>query len=306
MIYLLIAFIVFISIAYGLVYWAYRAETDRSAYVGLFLVYGFPGILLTVAGLAYTFNGHSRGPVLLAIGLGLTLPLLKGFRVFLSRFTPIDPASRTDMSGLCVFLGILGFLIISAIEAPEPDAVQGSVSAGELVAQMLAFVALAYTVVGLGFRRTFAQATTRLGVRKPTVKVVLIGFGFVLVAFFVSSFASVFTALFQPDVSDQIQRGLEEMTTDVQSPAGAALLGLSAGVGEELLFRGALQPRFGIILTSLCFALIHTNYGVSFITLGVFGLGMVFGWMRIRYGTVAPMITHAIFNLIAVLLQSAT
>src|SRR2546425_13102461 len=35
---------------------------------------------------------------------------------------------------------------------------------------------------------------------------------------------------------------------------GAALVSLAAGVGEEILFRGALQPRLGVVLTAALFA----------------------------------------------------
>ena len=95
------------------------------------------------------------------------------------------------------------------------------------------------------------------------------------------------------------------MTADVQNPLGALILGLSAGIGEELLLRGALQPRFGIFITSLLFALLHTQYGLTFVLVGLFLIGAMLGKMRVRYGTAAPIITHAVFNLIVVLAQSA-
>ena len=44
---------------------------------------------------------------------------------------------------------------------------------------------------------------------------------------------------------------------------GILTLGLAAGIGEETLFRGALQPRFGLLITSLLFALLHSQYGIT-------------------------------------------
>jgi len=74
-------------------------------------------------------------------------------------------------------------------------------------------------------------------------------------------------------------------------------LGLAAALGEETIFRGALQPRFGLILTSLLFAIVHSNYGLSISTLVVFLLGIVLGLVRIRHNTSTSMIVHAIYNI---------
>jgi uncharacterized protein len=71
-----------------------------------------------------------------------------------------------------------------------------------------------------------------------------------------------------------------------------------------LLFRGALQPRYGIIPTSILFALLHSQYGFSFITLGTFLLGCVFGILAKRYGTTHAIIAHALYNTVAVLITA--
>jgi membrane protease YdiL (CAAX protease family) len=298
----LVSLLLALSIAYGLVYWAFRAERDRSARVGLYLVYGFPGVLLVVAGLALSVYGRSNGPILLALGLGITLPLIKPFRVALSRHIPINPDSPTDMSGLSIFLGVLGLLIATTWSKPGPTTPE-SIDYSQLVVQLFAWIGLSYIVVGTNIRRTFKDANERLGLFRPTLRTVMIALGFFFVAMLINGIAGGLTAIFQPSTSNEIQAGLKDLTGDVQSPLGAILIAVSAGVGEELFFRGALQPKFGIILTALCFALLHTNYGLSFVTLGVFGMGIVFGLLRKRYGTVAPMITHAAVNLVAVLIQ---
>ena len=288
--------------AYGLVYWAYRAESDNSARVGLYLVYGFPGILLVVAGAAFTVNDRDAGPLLLGLGLGLTLPLVKRFRVLLGRVTPLDPDSPVDMSAACIFFAVLGLLIATGLDAPEPTEV-GEVDYGSLIAQLLAFIGLSYVVVGLNLKRTVTQANRRLGLDRPTWRTVLIGVGFFFIALVVNGVGGVLTEVFQPETNDEIQQGLQDLTGEFQNPGGAVAIAVSAGVGEELFFRGALQPKFGLVLTSLCFALLHTNYGISFVTLGVFGMGMIFGFMRLRYGTVTAMITHGLVNFVAVLAQ---
>jgi membrane protease YdiL (CAAX protease family) len=298
---IIFALCIALSVTYGLVYWAYRAETDRSARVGLSLVYGIPGVLLLVAGLAVTVYGGDVGPVMLATGLGLSLPLVPSFRVAISRYVPIDPASPVDMSGLCVFLGVLGLLITTTLNAPAPEKVSSPVDYGQLIGTMLSFVSLAYAIVGLGLRRSLSEANERLGLRRPTMQVVGIACGALVLALVINGLAGGLTAIFQKETSDQINQSLQEMTNDVQNPLGAIMIGVMSAVGEECFFRGALQPKFGIVLTSLVFALLHTQYGFSFVTLGVLGMGIIFGLLRRRYGTVAPMITHCLVNVIAVL-----
>jgi membrane protease YdiL (CAAX protease family) len=81
------------------------------------------------------------------------------------------------------------------------------------------------------------------------------------------------------------------------TPLGILTIGLSAGLGEETLFRGAVLPRFGLILTSIFFALIHSQYGITLSTLVVFLLGLVLGLERLRYNTSTAMITHATYNM---------
>ena len=102
-----------------------------------------------------------------------------------------------------------------------------------------------------------------------------------------------------------IQDSLEVITSSSPSYLAAPLIGLSAGIGEELLFRGALQPRYGIVLSSVLFALLHSQYGFSFITLSTFLLGCTFGLLAKRYGVIHAIIAHTIYNMLAVIISAA-
>jgi len=301
----LIASLAIAGVAYGMRYWAERARRDRSALVGLYLIHGIISSLLTVAGLALAVNGRTGGWVILAVGLGIGLPLFRPVRQVIARFTPMDPTSPIDASGLSIVIGFTALLGGLALLTPDPDDVEGSVDYWLLAAQALLFVSIALACVGLGFRRTAAQTAQRLGLVPIRWRPLLMVLAFLVLCFVVNSIGGVLTQALQPDFSDDIDEGLEELTADVQSPAGAVALGASAGIGEELLFRGALQPRFGIFITSLLFALSHTNYGLSFITLGVFLMGVVLGYQRQRYGTTYAIITHAVFNFIVVLARAS-
>lgn len=300
------AFIVIMGVAFGLSYWAFRAQSDNSARVGIYIVFGFPGLLLTIAGLALAVNGIEAGPIVLASGLGLMLPLVKGFRVWLATVTPIDPASPIDMMGLCLILGLIGFLATSIVNASPSSGGGDSVSVAYLLVQVLAEVGLALAAIGWWFRRTIQQAICRLGLVRPTGRTVAIALGCTILAFILNGFASYLTEWFQPHVYDEVQKATRDISANVQNPIGAVILGLSAGIGEELLLRGAIQPRIGIVLTSVLFALLHTQYGFSLVVVGLFATGIMLGLERKYYGTTTAIITHVLFDTIVVLAQTTS
>jgi membrane protease YdiL (CAAX protease family) len=97
-----------------------------------------------------------------------------------------------------------------------------------------------------------------------------------------------------PDVERLTEQMLGPMLTSLP---GVLTLGLAAALGEESIFRGALQPRFGLVLTAILFALLHSNYGITLSTVLVFGVGLVLGVLRLRYNTTTSMFSHAIYNI---------
>jgi uncharacterized protein len=77
------------------------------------------------------------------------------------------------------------------------------------------------------------------------------------------------------------------------------LLAVSAGVAEEVLFRGAIQPRLGLLLTSLLFTATHLQYGFS-IVLGVILLGgLSLGLLRKHANTTTAIVCHVTYDLLA-------
>jgi membrane protease YdiL (CAAX protease family) len=85
---------------------------------------------------------------------------------------------------------------------------------------------------------------------------------------------------------------------------------VAAPVTQELLFRGFLlrgwaASRLGAIgavpLTAAVWAVMHVQY--DWITISqVFGLGLLFGWLRIRSGsTVTTILLHALYSAVAVI-----
>lgn len=294
------AMVLALLVAYGVAYWAQRAQTDRSAMVGLYLLFGIPGTLLTILGLAWLTGGKASGWTWLLTGLGLLLPLFRPVRRGLARFTPLDPLSAIDMTGLCILIGIIGFLASTYGNDPAPDQV-GEVSVSQLAAQFVFLIALAFIAVGIRLWRNPREAVERLGLVMPSGRDLAFGVGALVGAFALTIAAGVLTTQFQPEVSTEINQVTGDITSNVNGVLAAVLFGLGSGASEELLLRGALLPRYGIVLTAILFALLHSQYGVSFVLLGVFAIGVLLGFLRTRTNTTTAILVHALFNMIAVL-----
>jgi membrane protease YdiL (CAAX protease family) len=81
-------------------------------------------------------------------------------------------------------------------------------------------------------------------------------------------------------------------------PWGEKLIIVAAAMTvEEAFFRGFLQARFGLLLSSLLFALSHFSYGLPFMIVGVFTISLVIGWTFERSGDLLPcIVAHGVFD----------
>jgi membrane protease YdiL (CAAX protease family) len=109
---------------------------------------------------------------------------------------------------------------------------------------------------------------------------------------------------------EQVQWLIDEMFPS-RSIAQFAMVAILAGVGEELLFRGALQsilgnwtsPVVGLVLTSLLFGLAHALSKLYF--LFAVAVGAFLGWMTLKYNDlVAPMVAHGVYDFLALVYLS--
>ncbi len=79
----------------------------------------------------------------------------------------------------------------------------------------------------------------------------------------------------------------------------ALLLALASGMGEEFFFRGALQPRVGLVLASLLFGCVHFVPRRDFLPWTGFAVvaGFIFGGLFEWTGNlVAPVAAHVVVN----------
>jgi len=76
-----------------------------------------------------------------------------------------------------------------------------------------------------------------------------------------------------------------------------------AGVGEEILFRGAFQPLFGLWIVAIVFVAIHGYLNLFDWKISIYGLYMVlvaagFGYLFSGFGIIAASSAHFAFDVI--------
>jgi uncharacterized protein len=265
------------------------------------LVAALTSFSVVLAVVATTVGEPSLAIRALGAGVGVGLAWLGGYRRVLARWVPIDPGSILDTMGLAALQGAIGFFggALLVAETLPPFEVTAEQRAGQAVAEVF----LAFIWIGFPTRRGLRQALERLGLRGIDRRVVAVSVVFTLALFAVSVVTSLLASLLQPGVIERIEERLLPLTTAFASPVAALALGVLAGTGEEILFRGAIQPRYGLLLTTLLFTVLHVQYELSVVSLGVFGLAILLGLERRWFGTTACILTHALYDALAILLQ---
>jgi CAAX prenyl protease-like protein len=249
-----------------------------------------------------------RGAGLAVAALGAAVGLASGFR-------PVAHALARTLFGVTETsraLRLAARLAVSATLLSLPaglafsDAAEQFTRSGEslvggalgLWGNLLGLVLLALGGVGFLVRRDARGTLARLGIaalRPPQLLVVALGMAALVAlnggAEWLQRMA--FPALWAHD------QQVNQMIAGSLSRPETMLLGLSAGLGEEIALRGALQPRLGVARTSILFALLHVQYswyGMAIIAV----LGLLLGAIRQRTSTTVAIVVHALYDVAAV------
>jgi len=202
-------------------------------------------------------------------------------------------------------VGILGFEQLERIGAFSLGT-GGRVSPGVILASQLPFVAVALLGVGLGVRRSPRETLARLGYGPIPLKHLGVVALFVGAAFALSLAADYLFSQLQPNLYGEVGRVSRALFDPrglgpVSAVLFALLIGLGAGLGEETLFRGAVQPVLGILPTSILFASMHVQYGPSLLLGYILLLSIGLGLLRQYINTTASFAAHASYNALSVL-----
>jgi membrane protease YdiL (CAAX protease family) len=234
------------------------------------------------------------------------LPLLPQIRHWLARWLPIRPDSLVHMTALVFAIYQIGLSLGQMALLGNLEVLANSedlLTIWDVVLSGIPLVLFALAGVGLLIRRRGPGTWQRLGLRRPTWKQLLTAVG---IAFLLLGFDFLVSWVWQgidPAGYDLLEKVNENLFGGLATVGGAIALGLSAGISEELLFRGAVQPRLGLLLSTLLFTIGHLQYGLTLATLQVLVIGLVFGLMRKRTGSVIVcMVSHATYNMVGTLL----
>jgi len=248
-------------------------------------------------------------------GLGLVLSITailsfaclpKTSRRLLARCLPIDPASPVHTTALVLLIYLTttsaGLLMVNQNLVSSSIELAGSAPAMLIWGEVI-LVVFALAGVGLGIRRNMRQTLVRLGLRVPALRQ-LAAAAVMISAFLALDYVtSLIWHQLWPGSYSAVTRSAQQLFSRFASPSGALVLALSSGIGEETLFRGALQPRFRTPLTAAVFALSHVQYTLSPAILEVFIVGLALGWLRNRTNTTTCAIVHAGYNFLDMLLM---
>jgi membrane protease YdiL (CAAX protease family) len=188
-----------------------------------------------------------------------------------------------------VFTDALAFL---ATQSPEtiPD----------VLLDEIPFLIVAAAGVGLVARRGMRASVLRLGFVRPAWwhLVLALAAAGAFTAVILGSEAANHALL--PGLADRVDAINDHLFSRLVDTGWAGLVVISVlpGVCEDALFRGALQPRLGVLPTALLFTSIHAQYGLSVVLAGVFVLAVGLGLIRKYTNTTTSMSAHVAYNLL--------
>lgn len=212
------------------------------------------------------------------------------------------PASMLHMTALILCLYFLTNVILhfvlggglsglAATYQPEDSA--------SLLVQMVLFIVFAVLGVGLGVRRSPGKVLSRLGLRAPNLGELTIGAGMAVALFMLGYFVVSFWASVTPsNLIDQQTQVSRLIADSIDTLSMAFLVTGTAAVGEEIIFRGALQPVFGLWPTAIFFALAHIQYTLTPATLIIVFVALGLGWLRREYNTTTAIVAHFLYDFV--------
>jgi membrane protease YdiL (CAAX protease family) len=218
-----------------------------------------------------------------------------------ARVLPIDPDSPVHAYALVLAVILFGTQVatVAFIDVLAADQAAPPLSLADLAASEAPFLIMALAGVGLYVRRNAAGAAERLGLTRPAwwhIALALAAAGAFLA--FIAA-ADTLSHAWTPEAASQVDNTTQHVFGGLTNPLGIAALALLPGICEEILFRGALQPRIGLLATAVLFASIHTQYGLSLDALSVLVVAIGLGVIRKYTNTTTSCVCHVTYNLLA-------
>ncbi len=264
---------------------------------GLFTLAGQTAVGQAAAG-KQTAGGTAAGAVLLIAGVASALLLTRPAREMVARLLPIDPDSPVDATAL-----VLSLLLVAAQAASQlatdvlaREAAGTALRPVDLLAQELPFLLAALFGVGFLLRRPAPAALRRLGLVRPTPWQLIIALAAAGLFYAFGNASADLAHHYTRSLADRVDAANNRLFGQLTDPAGIATLALAAGVCEEALFRGAMQPRLGLVWTAVVFTATHSQYGLSLDAVAVLVLAVGLGLLRRATNTTTTVVCHVAYN----------
>ncbi len=274
-------------------------------------------LLTATIGSHFTLNPPSNMKAILSLDwrfvtIDLLVTFLTSSLIFLpvvrraiAKILPLEQDNTVHTTALLYAIWLLGLMAIQYQFLRHITNMKNlSINGWMLWGQALYFAIIGIVGVGIWVRRSPKETWQRLGFGRLQSTDWLIIFGSVLLMLGLQAFWSIAYSLFSPGSFQNMEALNDQLLGQLLNPWGALSIGLSAGIGEEMLFRGAIQPRFGLLLTSIIFGLIHTQYNLIILPL-IFLFGLILGWIRQHRNLTVSIFTHAVYDSSLVLLAIA-
>jgi membrane protease YdiL (CAAX protease family) len=223
-------------------------------------------------------------------------------------FNPYSVVHTTALM-LCLYFfstQVIGFVLSGGLKGVADEFASG-LSVWDVILTAIPQVVIPVIGVGWGIRRNLPQTLQRLGLDIPTVEQLGVAFGVVVLLFvFIITVSLVWQGAVSEKTFEEQSQASQALSESIGTLWMAFFISAMAGVSEEIAFRGALQPIFGLWPTSLLFALIHMQYTLTPATLIIFGVALAFGWLRLKYNTTVAIMAHFLYNFVQLALAVST
>ncbi len=251
---------------------------------------GLPGLAVTAvssgAGLMVVLSANMRRRIRQVVGSAGTY----------------DPDSQVHTTAIVLALVLVSMTLVSffqlgGIEGLAQQIASDGIPIGDVLVQQVLWIGSAVLGVGWLVRRRGRAIIARLGLRLPTrddwvagIVAALIGYGLIIVA------STIWALLVSPEVLQEQTAASSQFSAAFTSLPQAFIVALAVAFGEEIFFRGAFQPVFGNLITSLFFAVVHAQYTLTPATVVILVVSIGFGYLRERYSTTSAIIAHFLYN----------
>ncbi|HEV3204462.1 MAG TPA: type II CAAX endopeptidase family protein [Gemmataceae bacterium] len=247
-----------------------------------------------------------------AFSLG-AICFLAAVRRFFANLVPMNAESFVHATALATVVGLtlISFVPLGILGEPPllrllkqvaeqkaaPDWSE-SIQLRDQIYSLLWLVPAAIIAAGYPQSRTFRQTMVRVGLVSPRRWQILLAVGAAAgLVWGMLGFEFGITSLWKKmDWPETDAKAFNDMMRFAINPIGAVIVGVVAGLGEELGIRGVLQPRMGIVLSNLFFTSLHAfQYNFDGLA-SVFLIGLVLGVIRKYTNTTTSAMVHGLYD----------